>query len=100
MCRVELGGPAAWSPDGRRIAGFRDRRLAVVDLASGRSTTLALPRHVFVRQIAWADAGTVLLAVTDVSGDQGAVLRCRPGGRCRQAPLGALTQSPMLVLAR
>jgi hypothetical protein len=98
-CDVRLGGPAAWSPDGRRVVGLYGRRLTVLDVTSGRTTTLRLPR-VFVRQVTWMRSGAVLLAVTDMAGEEGAVLRCRPGGRCRLAPLGALTRSPGLTLSR
>jgi hypothetical protein len=98
-CDVRLGGPAAWSPDGRRLVGPYGRRLTVLDVSSGRTSTLRLPR-VFVRQIRWVGPGSVLLAVTDMDGEEGAVLRCRPGGGCRLAPLGALTRSPDLTLSR
>jgi hypothetical protein len=100
FCDAHLGGPVAWSPDGRRLAGLSGpRRLTVLDVTSGRTTSLRMPR-VFVRQVTWASPGTVLVAVTDVTGDEGAVLRCRPGTtRCQLATRGALTRSPDLVLS-
>ena len=97
-CDVHLGGPAAWSPDGRSVVGLYGRRLTALDVASGRTTSLRLPR-VFVRQITWTSPGTVLLAVTDMDGEEGAVLRCRAGAGCRLASLGTLTRSPDLVLS-
>ena len=100
FCDVRLGGPAAWSPDGRRVVGMTGpRRLTVLDVTTGGTTSLRLPRA-FVRQVTWANRDTVLLAVTDVSGELGAVLRCHPGRRCELAPRGALTRSPDLTLSR
>ena len=57
--------------------------VAVLDVRTGRTTRLGVPRRVFVRQVVW-ERGAVLLAVTTLDGDRGAVLRCQVGHGCRQ----------------
>ena len=99
FCRHELGRPAAWSPSTASVAARSGGGgVDVLDLRTGRTTPLAVPRRVFVRQVVW-ESEAVLLAVTTFDGDQGAVLRCRVGQSCQVLPLGPVGSRADLVLA-
>jgi hypothetical protein len=99
-CREPLGGPAAWSPSGTRIAARGSGPVVLVlDPGTGRTERLGVPPRVFIEQIAWRGDTSVLVAVHTLADDQGAVLRCRVGGDCRRLALGAAGRSADLVLA-
>jgi hypothetical protein len=98
LCGADLSPPASWSPAGARIAARSSRGIQVLDLRTGRTVLLGVPRRVFIAQLVWAGDDTVLAAVHTLAGGRGAVLRCRVGHACRQVDLGAGGSSVDLVL--
>ena len=99
LCGADLRAPARWSPAGARIAARSSRGVQVLDLRTGRTELLGVPRRVFVAQLVWTGEDTVLAAVHTLAGGRGAVLRCRIGHGCRRVALGAGGSSVDLVLA-
>ncbi len=100
-CSVPLSAPAAWSPSGNLLVARGHRPvLRVLDLRTGRTTKLGTPPRVFVSQVTWRDAHTVLVALHTLAGGRGAVLRCRIGAPCRRLALDAPGPAADLVLAR
>lgn len=99
-CQVPLAEPAAWSPSGQLVVARGDRPvLRVLDLRSGRTSRLGIPPRVFVSQVTWRSADTVLVSLRTLSGGRGAVLSCRLEQPCRRLELGAPGPAADLVLS-
>lgn len=64
--RQDLGGPLAWSPDGRTIAGYDWRRgIVLVDVATGAQTAVAEGAGL-VEEIVWSpDSSRLAFLFTD-----------------------------------
>lgn len=101
FCRVgELRAPAAWSPDGRRVVALRGVQPWVLDTRTGTAVPLDVPLRVYVGQLVWEDADTVLVSVETLTSSTSAVLRCTVGGSCLRTALPARLRVGDIVLAR
>lgn len=98
FCRFDLYAPGAWSPAGDNVVAKTRRGVRVLEVRTGATRRLPIPRRGFVRELAWEDPRTVLV-VLDGQGSSSAVLRCRVGGQCERARL-AQPGSSLLTLSR